>query len=202
MIAASRSVPMPIAEATPLDNFSSLLAFTTRATRKTASTTPPKMASPGRDGDRLLTPLLLRAHAGHSSLIRRASHSMRHGRAHLCHRAGVTFDLSTLDPSVQRRVADWDALALNVTVTPVSPNHGKAVAQADFVNAEWSATVIVWETGELELELGRLRDGWRMAKHYEVENQAQLDSVFEELIAAGRDGVAPKGAVIWRADQR
>lgn len=102
---------------------------------------------------------------------------------------------------MQSRAAEWDALALRVAVKAVSPNHGKTVAQAGFVNAEWSVTVIVWEPGELELELGRSGDGRRLAKHYDISSQAKLDSVLADLIAAGRDGVAPVGAVNWWADQ-
>jgi hypothetical protein len=47
----------------------------------------------------------------------------------------VSFDLSTLEQSVQGRAADWDALA-----------------QANFASEEWSATVIVRQTGELNLK--------------------------------------------------
>ena len=108
----------------------------------------------------------------------------------------------SLASAVAARADDWNTLALQVTVKPESPNHGKAVTLARFENEKWLAIVMVWETGELQLELARTTDGWRVAKHYDITEAAQLDGVLTDLISAIRTGDAPFDAVVWWHEQR
>ena len=87
-------------------------------------------------------------------------------------------------------------VALAVTVKPISPNHGKPVTLAEFESPEWLASVIVivWETGELDLDAVRKSDSWLVAKHYDLEDVAELDEVLAELIGLVRDGRVPSDA--------
>lgn len=106
----------------------------------------------------------------------------------------MAFELQTFEPAIRTLRWEWDALRLRWTVWPISPNHGKAVTRAEFEGAGWLASVIVWETGELELDAARVADGWVVAKHYDVVGNG-LDAVLAELIALVRDEAPPSGAM-------
>lgn len=69
-------------------------------------------------------------------------------------------DLTDSGPRVRAHDAAWATLGLGVTFTPISPNKGKPVVLAELAGAEWLASIIVWETGELDLDAGRRGDGW------------------------------------------
>lgn len=114
----------------------------------------------------------------------------------------MTFALTDFESRLRHRQSDWIALSVDVTVRPVEPNHGKAVTGAEFDNGEWLASVLVWETGELDLDAARTADGRLVAKHYDLGSSAELDQVFAELVALLRDGSVPAGAVTSRLDPR
>lgn len=105
----------------------------------------------------------------------------------------MAFNMQTFEPAIRTLRREWDALELRWTVSPISPNHGKAVTRAEFEGAGWLASVIVWETGELELDAARVADGLLVAKHYDVVGDG-LDAVLAELIALVRDDALPSGA--------
>lgn len=107
----------------------------------------------------------------------------------------MTIDLSGFEPRVRALDPEWAALAYEVTIKPISPNYGKPVTLAEFVGTDWLASVIVWETGELDLDAGRVADGWLVSKHYDLERVDQLDEVFGELAALFRDGDVPPDAM-------
>lgn len=116
--------------------------------------------------------------------------------------AAVTFVLTDFELRLRHRQSDWTALSVDVTVRPVEPSHGKAVTGAEFDNREWLASVLAWETGELDLDAVRRADGRLVAKHYDLSSSAQLAQVFAELVALLRDGSVPADAVTSRLDPR
>lgn len=107
----------------------------------------------------------------------------------------MAIDLTDFEPRIRAHAPEWDALALTVTVKSISPNHGNAMTSAEFESAEWLTTVALWESGELDLDAGRKADGWLIAKHYDLEEVAQLDGVFAEVIALVRVGTLPADAL-------
>lgn len=113
----------------------------------------------------------------------------------------MAIDLTDFEPRLQDQQPEWVALSVAVTVRPVEPNYGKAATGAEFESAEWLASVLVWETGELDLDAARKSDGRLVAKHYNLNSSEQLDDVFAELIGLLRDGVVPSGALTTWLDR-
>ena len=114
----------------------------------------------------------------------------------------VAFVLTDFELRLRHHQPDWIALSVDITVRPIDPNHGKAATGAEFDNDEWLASVLVWETGELDVDAGRKADGLVVSKHYEVDSSVQLDQVFVELVALLREGKVPADAVTSRLDSR
>ena len=111
----------------------------------------------------------------------------------------MTFDLAAVGTQVHERAVEWAALGLSWSTGPIHPNHGKAVASADFEGAGWIAQITIWETGETELETVRTSDRFGVNKHYDLESVAKLSTVFAEFAALIRDGAVPEAAVTYTA---
>lgn len=95
---------------------------------------------------------------------------------------------------VREHAAEWDALDLVWATGPIHPNYGKAVTSADFDGNGWLAQIMIWETGECELETIQTASGLVVNKHYDLESTTALDTLIEELTALLRDGTIPIGA--------
>lgn len=108
----------------------------------------------------------------------------------------MRFDLAIFAPRVQSHSLTWDALDLAWSLRPVYPNHGKAMTGASFENGDWVAELLIWESGELELETVRLGDRQAINKHYELTAGADLDVVIDELVSLLRDGKIRPGAYV------
>jgi hypothetical protein len=102
----------------------------------------------------------------------------------------VAIDLAGFESRLRAHQSEWDALPLTFAVKPISPNYGKAITSAEFE----SASVAVWETGELELDAIRKADGWHIVKHHNLDAVDQLDAVLTELIALFRAAAVPADA--------
>ena len=107
----------------------------------------------------------------------------------------MTIDLTALESAMRAHTDDWDAVGATWIVKPTSPNHGKAVTLVELETAAWLAGVIVWDTGELDLDAGRKSDGWLVSKHYDLETEDEFDVVFAEVLALLRDGEVPSSAM-------
>ena len=80
-------------------------------------------------------------------------------------------------------------------VEPVSPNHGKPVVIGRFESTAWLGDVMVWISGEAELDTVRTTDGWIVSKHYDLAQSDDLDIVLDELVALLSEGSIPSAAV-------
>lgn len=109
----------------------------------------------------------------------------------------MTFDLTGLAERIRVRAADWRSLSLSWTESEISPNYGKAMTRASFECEHWIGEIMIWETGETELQTIRVPEGPIVNKHYELEDAAQLDVVLSELIGLLRDGIVPPDAVTY-----
>jgi hypothetical protein len=107
----------------------------------------------------------------------------------------VAIDLTAFEPAIRARAGDWEAVGATWIVKPVSPNYGKSVTLVEFETGGWLAGVIVWATGELDLDAGRKSDGWLVSKHYDLETENEFDAVFAEVLALLRDGEVPQSAM-------
>ncbi|TIC82589.1 hypothetical protein [Nocardioides sp. GY 10127] len=106
----------------------------------------------------------------------------------------MSIDLAAFEPAVHRFADAWATCGAVWTVKPIDPNHGKALTLAEFDSDSWLASVILWETGELDLDAGRKVDGWLVAKHFDLKTPDELDGVLDELLSLLRDGAVPSQA--------
>lgn len=109
----------------------------------------------------------------------------------------MTFDLTALGSKVRERTAEWDALGLAWTIRPIHPNYGKAMTSADFEGAGWLAQILIWETGETDLETIQTASGLVVNKHYDLESTTALGTVIAELTALVREGTIPTDAYTY-----
>ena len=107
----------------------------------------------------------------------------------------MTIDLTAFEPAIRAHAGDWDALGATWALKPISPNHGKPVTLVEFETSAWLVGVIVWETGELDLDAARKSDGRLVSKHYDLETESEFEAVFAQVLALLRDGEAPQGAM-------
>jgi hypothetical protein len=107
----------------------------------------------------------------------------------------MTIDLTAFEPAIRAHADDWEAAGATWSVKPISPNYGKPVTLVEFETGAWLAGVIVWETGELDLDAGRKSDGWLVSKHYDLRTDQEFEAVFAEVLALLRDGEVPPSAM-------
>ena len=56
---------------------------------------------------------------------------------------------------------------------------------------------MVWESGEGELDAGRMSDAGVVLKHHDLDAMARLDVVLDDVVALIRDGHAPVDAFTY-----
>jgi uncharacterized protein len=108
----------------------------------------------------------------------------------------VTFALEELAAAVSARAATWSGLDLGWHVRPAEPNHGKPVVGAELRSATWHVEIMVWVTGEAELETVRLADERTVNKHYELADHGGLEILLDELIGVLVDDRIPGAALM------
>jgi hypothetical protein len=94
---------------------------------------------------------------------------------------GVTFPLESLPAAVTARAETWATLGLSWRLHPVEPNHGKAIVIGKFESEAWLGDILIWITGEAELETIRLADDRAINKHYDLTHLADLNVLMDEL---------------------
>src|SRR3954447_18500529 len=94
---------------------------------------------------------------------------------------GVTFPLESLPAAVTARAETWATLGLSWRLHPVEPNHGKAIVIGKFESEAWLGDILIWITGEAQLETIRLADDRAINKHYDLTHLADLNVLMDEL---------------------
>lgn len=108
----------------------------------------------------------------------------------------MSFPLEVLASAVQRRTGTWAALGLQVSSTPIVPNHGKACTSFALESPDWLIEVVVWVSGEAELSTIRRADARIVNKHYDLTGPADLEVLLDELVGPlARDRI-PDAAVV------
>jgi hypothetical protein len=79
----------------------------------------------------------------------------------------VTFPLESLPAAVTARTETWAALDVVWRVHPINPNHGKSTIISEFESETWLGNILIWISGEAELETIRLTDDRVVNKHYD-----------------------------------
>src|SRR5690348_4765493 len=90
----------------------------------------------------------------------------------------------------------WTDLGLACDTRPISPNHGKPVVITDFRSATWMAEILVWDTGDAELETIRLADGRTVNKHYDLAGADDLEQLLDELVVLVASDRIPEATVV------
>lgn len=116
--------------------------------------------------------------------------------------AGVTFPLETLATAIGARDETWGRLGLVWHTRPVDPNHGKPVVVSAFESAMWLGDIMIWSTGEAELEAVRLADERMVLKHYDLSTAEDLEVLVDELIGLLAADRVPAAAVVVRDQER
>ncbi|MCO8274278.1 hypothetical protein M1L60_27125 [Actinoplanes sp. TRM 88003] len=109
----------------------------------------------------------------------------------------MTFPVGALALAVEERADVWAALGLRPVVLPVAPNYRKAMAGVQFESAEWLSEILVWTSGETELETLRLSDDRMVEKHYDLAEPRDLAVVVDELIGLLTRDTIPADAAVF-----
>ena len=110
----------------------------------------------------------------------------------------VTFPLDALGPAVAARAETWERLGLEWRIRPVAPNHGKPVVVSEFESVTWLGNVLIWVSGEAELDAVRVADDRAVSKHYDLTGLDDLEVLLGELGALLTAGHVPDAAVVRR----
>ncbi|MFD1373882.1 hypothetical protein [Actinoplanes sichuanensis] len=110
----------------------------------------------------------------------------------------MNFPLDELGSAVSARAETWERLGLEWRIGPVAPNHGKPVVVGEFESAVWLGGLLIWISGEAELDAVRVCDDHAVSKHYDLAGRADLEVLFGELDALLTAGRVPDAAVVHR----
>jgi hypothetical protein len=108
----------------------------------------------------------------------------------------VNFPLDALGSAVAARAEAWERLGLEWRIRPVAPNHGKPVVVGEFESATWMGDVLIWISGEAELDAVRVADEQVISKHYDLTGLDDLEALLGELGALLAAGRVPVAAVV------
>jgi hypothetical protein len=113
--------------------------------------------------------------------------------------ADVTFPLQILASAVEQRAETWAGLGISRRAFPIQPNHGKSVVRIELESAAWLAQIMIWNSGEAELETIRLADDRIVNKHYDLVGSDDLDLLLDELVRLLIQDQVPEAAVTFYA---
>jgi hypothetical protein len=108
----------------------------------------------------------------------------------------VKFPLDALASAVAARTVTWDRLGLEWRNPPVAPNHSKPVVVSEFESTTWMGDLLIWISGEAELDAIRLTDDQTVSRHYDLSGLDDLDMLLDELDALLTAGRVPDAAVM------
>jgi hypothetical protein len=111
--------------------------------------------------------------------------------------AVVTFPLLILAPAVEQRAETWARLEMSRRMVPIQPNHGKPVVRVELGSAAWLVQIMIWNSGEAELETIRLTDDRIVNKHYDLTSRDDLGVLLDELVRLLVQDQIPDAAVTF-----
>jgi hypothetical protein len=115
--------------------------------------------------------------------------------------AVMTFPLQVLALALDERAETWSGLAMSWRTVPAQPNHGKPVVRAELESAAWLVQIMIWSTGEAELETVRLRDERIVNKRFYLTSRSDLDDLLDQLVRLLVHSEVPDAAIV-QPDQR
>lgn len=109
----------------------------------------------------------------------------------------MTFPLQILAPAVEQRSQTWARLKMTRRMFPIHPNHGKPVVRVELESAAWLVQIMIWHSGEAELETIRLTDDRIVNKHYDLTSSDDLGVLLDELVRLLVQDQVPDAAVTF-----
>lgn len=108
----------------------------------------------------------------------------------------MSFPLRVLASAVDEHVEIWSRLAMSWRTFPVQPNHGKPVVRAELESTAWIVQIMIWSTGEAELDTIRLPDDRLVTKHYDLTSRSDLEVLLDELVRLVVHDETPDAAIV------
>lgn len=109
------------------------------------------------------------------------------------------FPLQILAWAVEQRAETWAGLEISRRVFPIQPNHGKPVVRVELKSTTWLVQIMIWNSGEAELETIRLADDRIVNKHYDLVGCDDLDVLLDEVVRLLVQDQVPEAAVTFYA---
>jgi hypothetical protein len=107
--------------------------------------------------------------------------------------------LQILAPAIEERAETWARLDMSRRAFPIQPNHGKPVVRVELESAAWLVQIMIWNSGEAELETIRLTDDRTVNKHYDPTSRDDLNALLDELVWLLVQDEVPDAAVVFYA---
>jgi len=101
-----------------------------------------------------------------------------------------------LAPAVEERTETWARLDMSRRAFPIQPNHGKPVVRVELESRAWLVQIMIWSSGEAELETIRLSDDRIVNKHYDLTSRDDLNVLLDELVRLLVQDEVPDAAVV------
>jgi hypothetical protein len=111
----------------------------------------------------------------------------------------VTFPLQILAPAIEERAKTWASLDICWRVFPIEPNHDKPAARVELESAAWLGQIMLWNSGEAELDTIRLTDDRIVNKHYDLTSRDDLNVLLDELVRLLVRDEVPDRAIVLHA---
>jgi hypothetical protein len=108
----------------------------------------------------------------------------------------IEFPLTDLPTAIAARAQDWARAGIAWRLRPTASEYEKSVIISEFESDDWLGDIMIWVTGEAELQTVRLRDDRIVNKHYDLSGRADLEALLAELVALLLDDELPAAAVI------
>jgi hypothetical protein len=101
--------------------------------------------------------------------------------------------------AVEARAETWARMDLFPRAFPIHPNHGKPVVRVELESAVWLVQIMIWNSGEAELDTIRLTDDRIVNKHYDLTSRDDLNVLLDELVRLLVQDQVPDAAVAFHA---
>jgi hypothetical protein len=92
----------------------------------------------------------------------------------------MDLDLNDFVAAVTARAARWQQVGVQWQLHH-GPTRDKSTAWVDCATARHEAQLIVWTSGEAELDVGDISTGTITSTHYEMSDTAELDVCLDDL---------------------
>jgi hypothetical protein len=84
---------------------------------------------------------------------------------------------------------------------PDPADHDKPVMRVELKSAAWLVQIMIWSSGESQLEMMCLTDDRIVNKHYHLTSRDDLNALLDELVRLPVQDQVPDAAVVFSAPE-